>query len=148
MRESNTELVLRTPEDREITLALKEIDEAQLGGSLMPDGLTDTLTRAEFVDLVRFLAEMGKVGPYAAGTGAPGAALAGPGIESKDLGLASDHEVGLGGRQRSGPGMDCGVQLRLRGTAARRSSADEVSRRHGAVQLRPLSVRRLDRRQD
>ena len=64
VRESNTELVLRTPEDREITLALKEIDERVLGGSLMPDGLTDTLTRAEFVDLARFLAEMGKVGPY------------------------------------------------------------------------------------
>ena len=31
----------------------------------MPDGLVDSLTRQEFVDLVRFLSELGKVGPYA-----------------------------------------------------------------------------------
>ena len=30
----------------------------------MPEGLTDTLTRGELVDLVRFLSELGKVGPY------------------------------------------------------------------------------------
>src|SRR5262249_3238112 len=40
--------------------------EKAVGGSLMPDGLADTLTRAELVDLVRFLSELGKVGPYAA----------------------------------------------------------------------------------
>src|SRR5205823_5250210 len=33
--------------------------------SLMPDGLADQLTRQEFVDLVRFMSELGKVGPYA-----------------------------------------------------------------------------------
>jgi hypothetical protein len=32
----------------------------------MPDGLVDPLTRAELVDLVRFLSELGKAGPYAA----------------------------------------------------------------------------------
>ena len=31
----------------------------------MPAGLTDTLTRGELVDLVRFLSELGKIGPYA-----------------------------------------------------------------------------------
>ena len=31
----------------------------------MPVGLVDGLTRAELVDLVRFLSELGKVGPYA-----------------------------------------------------------------------------------
>jgi hypothetical protein len=31
----------------------------------MPDGMADALTRAELVDLVRFLSELGKVGPYA-----------------------------------------------------------------------------------
>ena len=35
-----------------------------MGGSLMPDGLTDVLTRGELLDLVRFLSELGKVGPY------------------------------------------------------------------------------------
>ena len=35
------------------------------GPSLMPGGQADALTRAELVDLVRFLSELGKVGPYA-----------------------------------------------------------------------------------
>ena len=35
------------------------------GGSLMPKGLANLMTHAEFVDLVRFLAELGKPGPYA-----------------------------------------------------------------------------------
>jgi hypothetical protein len=33
----------------------------------MPVGLVDSLTQAELIDLVRFLSELGKVGPYAAG---------------------------------------------------------------------------------
>ena len=62
--ETPTSLVLRTAEDKEITIPIKDIDERKMGGSLMPDGLTDVLTRAELVDLVRFLSELGKVGPY------------------------------------------------------------------------------------
>jgi len=31
------------------------------GGSLMPAGLADNLTRGELVDLVRFLSELGKL---------------------------------------------------------------------------------------
>ncbi|MBY0525552.1 MAG: HEAT repeat domain-containing protein [Gemmataceae bacterium] len=65
VRESKTELVLRDAEDREITIGIKEIDERANGPSLMPEGLSDPLTRAELVDLVRFLSELGKVGPYA-----------------------------------------------------------------------------------
>src|SRR5262249_10336461 len=35
-------------------------------GSIMPEGLVDSLTRQELLDLVRFLSELGKVGgPYA-----------------------------------------------------------------------------------
>jgi putative heme-binding domain-containing protein len=64
VRETTNELVLRTAEDKEITLSPKDIEERSMGGSLMPDGLTDTLTRPEFVDLVRFLSELGKVGSY------------------------------------------------------------------------------------
>jgi putative heme-binding domain-containing protein len=63
-RETESELVLRDAEDREIAVPVKDIEEKTVGGSLMPEGLTDGLTRAEFVDLVRFLAELGKVGPY------------------------------------------------------------------------------------
>jgi putative heme-binding domain-containing protein len=67
VRETNTELVLRDAEDREVSIAIKDIDERTQGGSLMPDGLADTLTRGELLDLVRFLSELGKVGPYAIG---------------------------------------------------------------------------------
>ncbi len=67
VRETKTELVLRDAEDREISIPIHDIDERSPGGSLMPDGLTDTLTRGELLDLVRFLSELGKVGPYAIG---------------------------------------------------------------------------------
>jgi putative heme-binding domain-containing protein len=67
VRETDTELVLRDAEDREVAIPIKDIDERSPGGSLMPDGLTDTLTRGELLDLVRFLSELGKVGPFAIG---------------------------------------------------------------------------------
>jgi putative heme-binding domain-containing protein len=41
------------------------IEDQKAGGSLMPKGLANLMTHAEFVDLVRFLAELGKPGPYA-----------------------------------------------------------------------------------
>ena len=31
----------------------------------MPVGLADTLTRGELIDVVRFMSELGKIGPYA-----------------------------------------------------------------------------------
>jgi putative heme-binding domain-containing protein len=64
VRETKTELVLRDAEDREVAIPVKAIEEKVNGRSLMPDGLADTLTHGEFVDLVRFLSELGKVGPY------------------------------------------------------------------------------------
>jgi putative heme-binding domain-containing protein len=68
LRETADQLVLRDAEDHEITIPKASIDEQTPGGSLMPVGLTDTLTRSEFVDLVRFISELGKVGsPYAVG---------------------------------------------------------------------------------
>jgi hypothetical protein len=67
LRETKTELVLRDAEDGEIVIPIKDIDEQSPGGSLMPEGLTDPLTRGELLDLVRFLSELGKVGPYAVG---------------------------------------------------------------------------------
>lgn len=65
VREVNGLLVLRTPEDKEITIPVKDIAERGETKSIMPEGLTDTLTKQEFADLVRFLSELGKVGPYA-----------------------------------------------------------------------------------
>lgn len=67
VRQSDTDLILRDAEDKEFAVPLKSIDEQANGTSLMPAGLTDRLTRAELVDLVRFLSELGKVGPYAVG---------------------------------------------------------------------------------
>jgi hypothetical protein len=37
----------------------------------MPNGLADSLTRGEFVDLVRFLSELGKPGPFSTFLPAP-----------------------------------------------------------------------------
>jgi putative heme-binding domain-containing protein len=67
VRQTNRDLILRDAEDKEITVPLREIDTQENGGSLMPEGLTDTLTRGELVDLVRFLSELGKVGPFQVG---------------------------------------------------------------------------------
>jgi putative heme-binding domain-containing protein len=64
-READGKIYLRTSEDKEIAIADKDIDEKAQSRSLMPDGLADQLTRQELVDLVRFLSELGKVGPYA-----------------------------------------------------------------------------------
>jgi putative heme-binding domain-containing protein len=61
VRQTKTALVLRNDQDREITIPLRDVEsEAPSKVSLMPDGLTDTLTRGELVDLVAFLAALGK----------------------------------------------------------------------------------------
>jgi putative heme-binding domain-containing protein len=62
VRESKTELVLRDAEGREIVIPTADLDESKPGRSLMPDNLHDPLTRAELVDLVRFLSALGMVG--------------------------------------------------------------------------------------
>src|SRR3712207_8812594 len=43
-----------------------DVDEEANGKSLMPEGITRILTRAELLDLIRFVSELGKPGtPYA-----------------------------------------------------------------------------------
>jgi putative heme-binding domain-containing protein len=65
-RETDKVLVLRTSEDKELTVPKADLDgQPKQSRSLMPDGLADPLTRQEFVDLIRFLSELGKLGPYA-----------------------------------------------------------------------------------
>src|SRR5262249_42743375 len=49
VRQGATELVLRDAEDREVVIPVKTIEAKEDGRSLMPDGLTDPLTRAELV---------------------------------------------------------------------------------------------------
>jgi putative heme-binding domain-containing protein len=67
VRQTDTDLILRDAEGREVSVPLKDIDEQAVGKSLMPEGLVEPLTRGELLDLVRFLSELGKVGPYAVG---------------------------------------------------------------------------------
>src|SRR5262249_33611844 len=67
LRQTDRELILRNADDREVAVPLNQIEEKTTGGSLMPEGLADTLTRAELIDLVRFLSELGKVGSYSVG---------------------------------------------------------------------------------
>ena len=68
VRETDTDLLLRDVEDREFAIPLKSIEDQKSGSSLMPVGLVDKLTRSELIDLVRFMSELGKPGPYAAVT--------------------------------------------------------------------------------
>ncbi|MGL4554051.1 MAG: DUF7133 domain-containing protein, partial [Gemmataceae bacterium] len=72
VRESKEFLVLRSDQDKEVTVPMKRV-EAQTPSkvSLMPEGLTDTLTRAELVDLVKFLSSLGKADGYAVGRDRP-----------------------------------------------------------------------------
>lgn len=64
VRQTDEQLILRDKDDKEIAVPLAVIDEQGPGRSLMPEGMAETLTRAELIDLVRFLSELGKVGPY------------------------------------------------------------------------------------
>lgn len=47
------------------TIPVDTIEDQKPGGSLMPKGLVNLMTHGEFVDLIRFLSELGKPGPYA-----------------------------------------------------------------------------------
>ena len=64
VRQSDTELVLKDALHDSIVIPLNDIKSQRDGGSIMPTGLTDMLTHREFVDLIRFLTELGK-GQYA-----------------------------------------------------------------------------------
>ena len=68
LRDDAQGVLLRDAEGREFAIAAATIEQKKDAGSLMPAGLTETLTRAEFLDLARFLAELGKVGPYSVST--------------------------------------------------------------------------------
>jgi len=65
VRQDARELVLRDAVRDEIVIPADKIELKKEIGSIMPAGLADLLTDAEFLDLVRFLSELGKPGPYA-----------------------------------------------------------------------------------
>jgi len=55
-----SELTLRDPEGVEHTVAQAEIVSREMIGSLMPAGLTDSLTPEDFRDLLAYLGQLGK----------------------------------------------------------------------------------------
>jgi len=61
-------VVLRDNTHWEIPIRLADIKAQKDIGSLMPNGLADLLTRQEFLDLIRFLSELGRPGPYGPST--------------------------------------------------------------------------------
>jgi putative heme-binding domain-containing protein len=61
----NERIVLKESTGALRVLAVSSIEDQKPGGSLMPKGLVNLMTRHELVDLVRFLSELGKPGPYA-----------------------------------------------------------------------------------
>src|SRR5204863_1908928 len=68
IRQTDKELVLRDAVQDEMVIPLNTIKgKPREGGSMMPAGLADPLTRQELVDLVRFLSELGRPGPYSVG---------------------------------------------------------------------------------
>jgi putative heme-binding domain-containing protein len=58
----------RDAQGKVIVLALADIDAEAEGKSMMPTGLTKFLTKGELLDLIRFISELGKPGPYAVQT--------------------------------------------------------------------------------
>ena len=68
VREDSKELILRDNARDEIPVSLSDVKKRVEGGSLMPAGLADGLTRQEFLDLVRFLSELGKPGAFSVPT--------------------------------------------------------------------------------
>jgi len=66
VRENANDLVLKDAARPEIVISKNRISERkEIRSSLMPSGLANYLTHDEFVDLMRFLSELGKPGPFA-----------------------------------------------------------------------------------
>jgi putative heme-binding domain-containing protein len=65
VNEDKQTLVLRDPNQEQLLrIPIRDIKARKEIGSVMPEGLTSGLTRAELRDLIRFLADLGKPGPF------------------------------------------------------------------------------------
>jgi putative heme-binding domain-containing protein len=65
VRKTESELLLRDATGKEITIPSKDVESQTISpNSLMPIGQVNALRRDELIDLVRFLSELGKEGPY------------------------------------------------------------------------------------
>ena len=58
-------VIIKDATGKRVTIPSADIEEESEGRSLMPKGLASFLTQPEFFDLVRFVGELGKPGPYA-----------------------------------------------------------------------------------
>jgi putative heme-binding domain-containing protein len=67
IRETADTLVLRDATHDEMVIPKDTIKKRRPIGTLMPSGLADALTDGELADLVRFLSELGKPGPFNVG---------------------------------------------------------------------------------
>ena len=68
-RETATEVILRDAANREVSVATQNIAKRTSAGSLMPAGLIDGLLPDERLDLIKFLAQLGRPGAYDAAQG-------------------------------------------------------------------------------
>jgi len=66
--QDSSHLVLRDNTHPAIQIPLSEVKNQKSIGSLMPTGLADPLTHQEFLDLIKFLSQLGKPGPYGPST--------------------------------------------------------------------------------
>lgn len=66
---TDEELILRDAKNNLVRIPLVEIVAERAGPSLMPTGVIDRLSEDEQVDLIRFLTELGKPGPFDASRG-------------------------------------------------------------------------------
>jgi putative heme-binding domain-containing protein len=72
IRETKEAITLRTDQDKEVVIAMRRVENIMPSKvSLMPEGLTDTLTRNELVDLVAFLSSLGKTERFSVGRDRP-----------------------------------------------------------------------------
>ena len=68
-RETATEVILRDAANQEVSVATQNIAKRTNAGSLMPAGLIDGLLPEERLDLIKFLAQLGRPGAYDAAQG-------------------------------------------------------------------------------
>ncbi|MDO8542269.1 MAG: GDSL-type esterase/lipase family protein [Opitutaceae bacterium] len=69
VKEDAAQVVLRNAANQEVSIATQNIAKRTNIGSLMPAGLIDTLVPEERLDLIKFLASLGKPGDYDAAKG-------------------------------------------------------------------------------
>jgi putative heme-binding domain-containing protein len=69
IKETDTEVLLRNAANQDASIPTRNIARRTSIGSLMPAGLIDSLVPEERLDLIKFLAQLGKPGDYDAAKG-------------------------------------------------------------------------------